>query len=97
MGHAKELFYPPNPPLLKQQSHMQEKQEVINPKTGPWMKQFCLWGKKKKREEKSLTISHTQYRKLTMIIGTRKKEVPLRKQETNKEKKQERVQLKQIY
>ena len=32
-------------PLLKQEGHIQEKQRAINQR--PWMKQCCLWGKRK--------------------------------------------------
>ena len=36
------------PPILKQQSHTEERQEVINPKKRPWMKQCCLRDKNNK-------------------------------------------------
>ena len=37
--------HPLNPPFLKQQSHIQEKQRAMNQR--PWMKQCCPWGERK--------------------------------------------------
>ena len=45
---VKTIATPIKPPsFLKQQSHMQEEQKSIKPDKGLWMKQCCLWGKKK--------------------------------------------------
>ena len=50
VGFAKDVAYPLNPPLLKKQSHIQEKQRAMNQR--PWMKQ-CLW------VERKVSLFHT--------------------------------------
>ena len=45
VGLAEDLAYPLNPPLLKQQGHIQEKEKTMNQR--PRMKQCCLWRERK--------------------------------------------------
>ena len=92
-----------NLPLLKPQSQMQEKQDVMNPKKSPELNNAANEIKSKK-ENKSLTIRYNRHR--TSLIPTlsqpnekgwdiRKKKSQTGNKEQN-EKKLEIIKLKQI-